>query len=784
MVRFIPDSQDETQESGSLPRPTTRIQRLINSANTGGKFVCQTLGFRVLKGRWRWYILATCLLGAGGSAYAATWAWQEVESSLPTSLIRERTINFTRSGALTIKAADGFIIHQAGPVTHERVKIKEVPEKLIQAFVAIEDRRFYEHDGVDYQGIIRAIVVNITSGRVVEGGSTLTQQLARIVFLDQEKNIWRKLRESRMAQKIEQNLTKDEVLERYLNLVYLGSGSYGVVDAAWVYFGKKLSELTLPEMATLAGLAPAPTEYSPIVDMASARRRRNIVLRKMREVGFITEAEARAALNSPLVINPQPHRATTREAPYFVDYIKSELPKVVTPETLANGGLIVETTLNRNWQKAAEQAVIDSINEDGQYDNFTQGSLVAIDPRNGEIKVMVGGKDYDQQKFNRATQAQRQPGSTFKTFLYTTAIAAGFPPEKAYPDLPLKIDDYEPKNFGNTYRGSVSMKDALTSSINVVAVRVLLDVGWKPVINMAQKMGIKSPMQEIYSLVLGSSEVNVLEITSAYGTLANKGGYVRPHGIRRVIDQNGKVIYDAFPVKEQAVDSEITAIVTWMLEAVVTSGTGTWAALPDRQVAGKTGTTDDSRDLWFVGYIPQLVAGVWLGNDNNERTYGMSTAAARVWGKFMQIASRDLPVERFPEVTNFSREAVIKVEPIRPAKLVTDGNTTGQPNTGRAESRGGDFTGGEPRGGGFSEPRGGFSEPRGGVELSGGSEPRGGGFSEPAPLPPPVSLGEPLLPEPVAPAPVAEPIAPPVAPPSIAPIVEPIVPVAPATPPN
>ncbi len=772
MVRFTPqfndsapkendptaslDAQGNTLPSGNsagdvnadgIERPRRRqppLPQLVKTLRGGLRNTAKTtgniLGFRFLKGRWRWYVLSAMLLGTGSVAAAGYWAWLEVEASLPNVQLRERVMNYVRSGALTMKAADGHIIHQSGPVTHDRVTMEQIPPRLAQAFIAIEDRRFQEHDGVDYQGIFRAVLSNLESGQVVEGGSTITQQLARIIFLDQERTYWRKLRESRLAQKIEEQTSKDDILEQYLNLVYLGSGSYGIADAAWVYFSKPIQKLTLAEMATIAGLAPAPTEYSPLVNPDLARRRRNLVLQRMLASGYINAAEAAESIASPLETNPSPHRATDREASYFVEYIKTELPKHVTPEILANEGLIIETTLYRTWQQAAEKVIQNTVAEDGQYDGFSQAALVAIDPRSGEIRAMVGGTDFQTQKFNRATQAQRQPGSTFKGLLYTAAIASGFSPDKSYLDAELAIGDYKPKNYGGTFRGNVSMRDALTSSLNIVAIKVLLDVGWNPVINLSKKMGIDSELKPTYSLALGASEVNLLELTGAYGTLANKGAHNSSYGIKKIVDQTGKVIYEARPQAVRAVDADTAAIVTWMLRAVVDSGTGGAAYLPDRPVAGKTGTSDESRDLWFIGYIPQVVAGVWLGNDDNTPTWGMSSAAAKAWGQFMTRVIQDLKPEEFPPLPSFDREATIKVEPIRPSNLV---------NSGGGGDRGTRDSWSDPgrgdRGARWREP-----EPVNDYVPPASSGRSGGGEYQPVP--------EARAPEPVAPAP--EPVAP------------------------
>ena len=605
------------------------------------------------------------VVGLGGGAIAFYLSWQAIDNSLPDSTAD--VLTYVRDDTITIKSADGTIIQQIGPATRETLKIWQIPETLKQAFIAIEDHRFEDHQGLDYQGIFRAAVSNLLARDVVEGGSTITQQLARIVYFDQERTFSRKFKEMRMAQKIEQNFNKEQILERYLNLVYLGSGAYGVADAAWVYFSKPVKELTLAEIATLAGLPPAPSEYSPFVNPEAAKKRRDLVLQRMVEKGYITSAEASAAIETPLNTNQANPKRLERQAYYFTEYIQQELPKFVSPEVLAKKGLTIETTLNLKWQAAAEAAVQDTIERYGKYQHFEQAALVAIEPRNGQIKAMVGGKDFYDQQFNRVTQAQRQPGSTFKTFVYTTAIAAGFSPNRGYEDAPFVVDGYEPKNYSEKFRGWVNIKDALTHSVNIVAVKALIDVGWDPVIEVAQKMGIESTLNSTYSLALGASEVNLLELTSAYGTLAAKGVHIPPHGIRRIIDQKGKVLYEQDFPGEQAIDEETAAISTWMLESVVTSGTGRPAQL-GRPVAGKTGTSDEARDLWFVGYIPQLVAGVWLGNDDNKPTWGASSTAATTWHEFMTEVVENMRTEEFPNRPRQleGRKRTIEPKPIKP----------------------------------------------------------------------------------------------------------------------
>jgi len=594
--------------------------------------------------------------------------WLFVEQRLPGAADL-KTMTAMREETLTLKSMDNAIFYQAGPATRETVTLQQMPDQLVQAFLATEDRRFYQHHGIDLQGIGRALVTNILAGSVEEGGSTLTQQLARIAFLNQEQTLTRKLREALLAIKIDATLSKQQILENYLNQVYLGEGAYGVADAAWVYFGKSIQELTLPEMAMLAGLPAAPGAYSPVADPAAAKQRRDLVLQRMERDEFITAAEANAARQTPIQVNPQSPKRLDNLAPYFTSYIQKQLPRVVPERELKAGGLTVETTLNLKWQQAAQKAVLDTVNYDGPAQGFSQAALVAIDPRSGEIRAMVGGTDFQASQFNRVTQAQRQPGSTFKTFVYTTAIAAGFSPHDGYLDAPFNVDGYKPKNYHKEYKGWVSMADALTYSLNTVAVRTLIDVGFEPVIKTASAMGIGAKLQPFYSMALGSSEVTLLDLTTAYGTLAQQGVKTEPYGIRRVINRAGKVIYEAEVKTKKVVDPQTAAIVTWMLKDVVKDGTGTAAQL-NRPVAGKTGTSEESRDLWFVGYIPQLVTGVWLGNDDNYPTGGSSSTAAYTWKDFMEEVVPTLPVEKFPELPKLDgRKGSIKAQPARPNSM-------------------------------------------------------------------------------------------------------------------
>lgn len=663
-----PGNQNESDESTKADEPAKKdgkVRQLLNQVKSVSSGIISKIpgGNKPLYRR----PLFWAGLGMSSGIVAISYTVWSIDRTLPNKseidvVVREQTI--------TIKASDGSILQQKGEASREQLELAQIPDNLKKAFIASEDRRFRQHNGVDAQGIVRAVLNNLRSQDVVEGGSTITQQLARILFLKQEKTFLRKLKEVRLAQKMERELSKDQILERYLNLVYLGSGAYGVGDAAWVYYSKSVDQLTLPEMATIAGLAPAPSVYAPDRNPQAATQRRNLVLQRMNEDGLITAAERQAASQEPLNLKSSLPKRLQVEAPYFTTYIQKELPKYVSPDVLAGGGLVVETTINPTWQKAAEKAVGKILRTEGRWNDFKQGAMVAIDPRTGEVKAMVGGKDFGKYQFNRVTQAQRQPGSTFKGFVYATAIATGKNPYDTYEDAPFVVDGYEPKNFSKNFHGSMSLIEALTKSINIIAVKVLINTGFEPTIKLAHDMGIKSELRPTYSLALGSNEVNLLELTSAYGTFANRGLHTEVHGITRILNRQGKEIWKASYQPVQALDPDSTAIMTWMLRNVVEDGTGRPAQL-DRPVAGKTGTSDEARDLWFIGFIPQVVTGVWLGNDDNKPTGGSSSSAAETWHDFMEVAVKGMPIEKFPTRPKLEgRKGTIKAIRVKPNRII------------------------------------------------------------------------------------------------------------------
>lgn len=622
--------------------------------------------------RLLWLGLILTALTAGGVTRIVRVV-QSTYASLPDAKL---ALTYQRDGTITMVSADGVILQKLGPASHETLSYDDIPRNLVNAFIASEDQRFYDHQGVDLRGIGRAIGANLRQRDVVEGASTITQQLARVVFLTQERSFQRKAKEILLAHKLEQNLEKNQIMERYLNLVYLGSGAYGVADAAWVYFAKTIDQLTLAEAAMIAGMAPAPSLYSPVVNPEAARSQRNRVIRRMLQTGGISAAEAEVAIAAPVEVNPKQPKFLYSEFPYFTIYVQKQLEQLLTTDQLEAGGLTVETSLNVGWQRKAEQTVDQAIDRYSSWQGIEQVAMVAVDPRYGEIKAMVGGNDFLDSQFNRVTQAQRQPGSTFKTFVYATAIAAGFSPYKEYNDARYVVDGYEPKNYGETYSGKVDLLKALRNSINIVAVKLIVDVGFDPVVNIAKRMGIDSPLLPAYSLALGSSEVNLLELTSAYGTLANRGRHVPVHGIRRVLNSQGEVIYETPKKTLQAIDENTAAIMTWMLRGVVEGGTGSNASL-GRPVAGKTGTSEKNRDLWFIGYIPQLATGVWMGNDDSSPSRGTSITAAAIWRMFMRQLMDEIPVEQFPDLPRLGgRKGSIKAQPIKPGRVIAEESST------------------------------------------------------------------------------------------------------------
>jgi penicillin-binding protein 1A len=523
---------------------------------------------------------------------------------------------------------------------------------LPKVVVAAEDHRFYSHFGVDLLGIGRAFWVNLRSGELQQGGSSISQQLARTVLRDYTgsgNTFGRKLREAVAALKLEKHYTKKQILTLYLNNVYLGNGIYGFETAAQFYFGIPSSQLSLSEAATLAAILPAPNAFNPVTNYDAAVRGRDRVLDRLSELETFPEEEIRRARRSRLTLNPNLRSETSTVAPYFYSTVFEEMRQLLGQDLSAEGNFIIETTVHLPYQRLAEQALAQAVQESGARLGFSQGALVSLDSRNGEVLALVGGIDYSASQFNRATQAQRQPGSTFKVFTYAAALTQGI--------SPYEVLSCEPLTWGNlTFNGCRSgsapmdLARGLILSENVISLRLAQQVGLDRVVSMARQMGIQSPLQPYPSMVIGTMEVNLMELTAAFAPFANQGVWSRPHTIRRILDSSDcvsrtdfRTCREIYPVREdpraqQRVLSESVAQqMTGLLQAVISSGTGTAARLGIGE-AGKTGTTTANKDLLFVGYTPRpaLVTGIWLGNDDASPTRGSSSIAAQTWGNYMR----------------------------------------------------------------------------------------------------------------------------------------------------
>ncbi|MGF1535426.1 MAG: transglycosylase domain-containing protein [Elainellaceae cyanobacterium] len=568
-----------------------------------------------------------------------------------------RPLPLSVQGPVIIYARDGETpLRQATTQAHlEQERLSQYPRYLRDAVIASEDSRYYWHLGVDPIGILRALVTNIQGGGIREGGSTLTQQLARSIFREYvgtADSAARKLREAIVALKMETFYSKDALMLTYLNRVYLGNGNYGFEDAARFYFGKPAGELTLSEAATLVGILPAPNSFNPIEDYESAIDYRNRVLNRMVVLGMVSSAEAQEARRSRLTINPdaiEELRGTL--APYFYAEVFNELETLLGRELAQEGNFIVESTLALPVQAAAEASLETDLINSGAALGISQGAIATVNTQTGGVLAVVGGRDYEQSQFNRATQALRQPGSTFKIFAYLAALEQGISPATAYSCAPLT---WQGQYFEGcrTAAAQLDLYDGLALSENVVALRVAQDIGLDSVAQMAKRLGIRSELNRVPGLVLGQSEVTLLELVGAFATLANDGVYQRPHLIQRVLDGSDcdtddrsscRVIYDYgsdIGTTRTALSPELADQMTTLLQGVVQGGTGQSAYIGLGE-AGKTGTTNDNIDSWFVGYIPTqaIATGVWFGNDDNTPTGGSSAQAAQLWGAYMsQIA--------------------------------------------------------------------------------------------------------------------------------------------------
>ena len=536
------------------------------------------------------------------------------------------------------------------------VKIEQVPKDLQNAFVAVEDNRFYEHSGVDPRGIMRALYANIRGRGVSEGGSTITQQLAKNAYLTQDRTITRKIQEVFLALQLERQYTKQEILEMYLNQIYFGQGAYGVQAAAQTYFGKDVDKLTLNECAMLAGIPKSPNYYSPANNMQAAQARKAVVLDQMAKYGYIANSQAQKTKQEQLTLVKPVAKEKDNTAAYFIDYVTQTLIDRYGADAVYKEGLKIYTTLDMDMQKAAEAAVkkLPTYRTDGNGVQQPQAAIVAIDPHNGYIKAMVGGRGTDQ--FNRATMAVRQPGSAFKPFVFAAALEEHFTPNTVINDAPIDIGGWRPQNDSGSFSGKVTMREVAQHSINVPTVKIAQKIGIDKPIYYAQAMGISTFVldgaqndKQLATALGGMTKgVTPLEITSAYGTFANKGVHVEPVVIVKVLDRNGKVLEQSEPKQNSVISANSAAELTDMLQTVIKNGTGRKADI-GRPAAGKTGTTSNYHDAWFVGYTPDLVAGVWMGNDDNTPMHGVmgGQLPAEIWKAFMQKALAQTPAKNF-----------------------------------------------------------------------------------------------------------------------------------------
>jgi penicillin-binding protein 1A len=544
---------------------------------------------------------------------------------------------------LTILASDGTVLAERG-LRRGNMRLDRLPIYLPRAVIATEDRRFYKHFGVDPLGLLRASFRNLKAGGVVEGGSTITQQLAKNLFLKPDRTLLRKVKEVIYAIWLERHFSKDEILELYLNRVYFGGGTFGIEAAARRYFGRSARTVSLTQAALLAGLLKAPSRYAPTRNVALATTRVGVVLDNMVEAGFLAAVDARVAAAQPLKL-----RAFGDETgyPYAVDWVAETLPDLVGEN---EGDLIVETTVDAGLQRTAQLALRQRLDAEGKALGASEGAVVVLDPQGG-VKALIGGRSYRASPLDRAVKALRQPGSSFKPFVYLAALEQGYTPDSIAIDGPVTVDGWSPKNHTGSYQGEVTLRDSFAHSINTVAVKLAKDVGGARVVETAQRLGIHSELHDHPSLALGTAEVTLLELTSAYVPFANGGLGVVPKIITRVRNGDGKVLYRSpRATLSQVVARPDVAAMNDMMNATLVRGTGRQAALPDQVAGGKTGTSQNARDAWFVGYTAYYVAGVWVGNDDGARMSNVSggTLPAKLWHDIMLAAHQGKPALALP----------------------------------------------------------------------------------------------------------------------------------------
>ncbi len=585
-----------------------------------------------------------------------------------------RLATATRRPSITLVTSDGQILASYGDLYGKPVNLDELPPYLPDALLATEDRRFYSHFGVDPKGLLRALLTNIEAGHVIQGGSTITQQLAKNVFLTPDRTVRRKGQEVLLALWLEHSFTKQQILTLYLNRVYFGAGTYGVDAAARKYFGKPAAKVTPFEAAMLAGMVKAPSRYNPLIDPKRAIDRAKQVLASMVDAGYMSDSDANRAIAKGVANLKTPAAASGQ---YYADWVLDQVSDYVN---YTDRDLVVVTTIDAQAQQIAEAAVSKTLGDADVAKNANQAALVAMSP-DGAVRALVGGRDYGDSQFDRATQALRPPGSSFKLFVYLAAMEAGMTPDDTIVDGPISIGNYRPSNFDDKYYGTVSLREAFAKSLNSVAVQLSEKIGHSRVIEMARRLGIHADLVDAPSIALGASGVSLLEMTGAYAVLANRGKGVWPYGISQILDSQNNVLYQRTGGGPgQVLGAHVAGEMLDMLQAVVTSGTGRAAAI-DRPVAGKTGTSQDYRDALFIGFSAELTTGVWVGNDDNSPMNKVTGGSipTRIWHDFMASVLNGKPVQPLPLPNGEMPE--ISLTPIQPTPPVTttEGQTAATP---------------------------------------------------------------------------------------------------------
>jgi penicillin-binding protein 1A len=597
-------------------------------------FIGRLIGFFFVLGFW----------GAVAGALAVSYIWFSLDQRGLLQIPQ-------REPGIMVLAADGTMLSEQGAFFGDAAHISELPDYVPNAVVAIEDRRFRSHHGIDPVGLARAISRNLFAGHMLQGGSTLTQQLAKNLFLSQEKTLTRKAQEAVLAIWLESKFTKDEILQLYLNRVYFGSGATGIEQAAHTYYNKSATELTIFEAATLAGVLKAPTNYSPTKQPEQSAARAKLVLSAMAEQKYISTDEEQSAIAAPSSVISGDYVPAKQ---YVVDWISDQLPLLVKNY---DQSIIIETTIDPTLQNSAEQSLRKRLNESGKKLNISEGAIVVMDGT-GAVTAMVGGRSYKKSQYNRATKAKRQPGSAFKPFVYLAAMENGYTPDSVEVDEPVEIAGWSPENYKQKYQGPVTLEKAFAQSINTVAVKLAQAVGPANVAAVAERLGITSSLGHDASLALGTSEVTPLELTAAFAPFANGGTVVQPYVVRRVVTRDGKTLYERNGDGLGRVVSDVElGSMNRLFRAVVREGTATKAQFGNFDIGGKTGTSQDYRDAWFVGFTPYMVAGVWMGNDDNSPTKSVTGGSlpTQVWRDVMEpahdgFATAPLPGYVAPEV--------------------------------------------------------------------------------------------------------------------------------------